>query len=102
MNKQAGEIVDLLKQYVQSLDQNAEIVLLFPQGKGINEDLQVYVLSPNKVDYGLEKEYLDAGYKVELKSGHSLSLYVYSKEDWHKQFINTPIYQRVNTEGIVI
>ncbi|MCU4176979.1 hypothetical protein [Carboxylicivirga sp. N1Y90] len=102
MNKQPGDITELLKEHVQSLDPYAEITLLFPQGKGRDEELQVYVLSPNRVDFGLEQKYLNARYQVELHSGHSLSLYVYSKEDWHKQFSNTPIYHKVNTEGIVL
>ncbi len=102
MNNKLGDISDLVKEHIQSLDHYAEVVLLFPQGKEANEEIIVYVLSPNKVDFGLEQQYLNAKYQVELKSGQSISLYVYSKEDWHKQFINTPIYQRVNAEGVVI
>lgn len=102
MNKQAEDISELVKEHIQSLDEYAEIVLLFPQGVGADEEILVYVLSPKKVDFGLEQQYLDARYQVELKSGQSLCLYIYSKEDWHKQFKNTPIYQRVNAEGVVV
>jgi len=100
MNTQITEITTLVKEYIQSLDPYAEVILLFPHEKGLKDEPQIYVLTPAKVDLSLEHQYLDARYQVELKSGQSLSLYTYSKEEWHKQFIDTPIYKRVHTEGI--
>ena len=100
MNKQLADISKLIKEHIQSLDPYAEVILLFPHGKGLNEEPQVYVLTPGKVDFSLEHQYLNARYQVELKSGQSLSLYTYSKEEWHKQFKDTPIYKKVHTEGI--
>jgi hypothetical protein len=102
MNKQNGDISELVKEHVQDLDPYAEVILLFPQGTGLHEDIQVYVLSNEKVDFRLEQQYLDAKYQVELKSGQSISLYIYSKVDWHKQFKDTPIYQKVSGEGVYL
>lgn len=100
MNKQTGDISELIKEHIQSLDPYAEIILLFPQGVGIHEEIQIYVLTNEKVDFRLEQQYMDARYKVELQSGQSFSLYIYAKEAWHQQFRDTPIYQRVHGEGI--
>lgn len=102
MKQLTGDISDLVKEHVQSLDPYAEVMLLFPEGIGMNEDIQIYVLTNEKVDFQLEQQYLDARYNVEFQSGKSVSLYIYSKEDWHKQFKDTPIYQKVNLEGVYI
>jgi len=100
MNKQAGDIIDLVKAHIQSIDPYAEVILLFPQGQRMNEDIQIYILTPEKVDFGVEQQYLNARYKVELESSQSFSIYIYSKGDWHKQFVDTPIYEQVANEGI--
>jgi len=102
MNKQAGEIAQLVKEHIQSLDPYADIVLLFPQKKELHEEIQVYILTTDKVDFSVEQQYLDARYKVEFQSSQSISLYIYSKKDWHQQFKDTPIYQRVASEGVVL
>lgn len=100
MNKQLTDLSKLVTEHIQSLDPYAEVILLVPHEEGFKEEPQVYVLTPDKVDISLEHQYLNARYQVELKSGQSLSLYTYSKEEWHKQFKDTPIYHKVHTEGI--
>ncbi|MBK3518062.1 hypothetical protein [Carboxylicivirga marina] len=102
MNKQKGDISELVKEYVQGLDPYAEVVLLFPQGVSMHEDIQIYVLTNEKVDFRLEQQYLDARYQVELQSAQSISLYIYAKEDWHKQLKDTPIYEKVSGEGVYL
>lgn len=102
MNKTSGDISDLIKAHIQALDPYAEVIILFPQGTGLHEEIQVYVFTNEKVDFSLEQQYMDARYKVEIHSGQSLSLYTYSKEEWHQQFSETPIYQRVHCEGVCL
>jgi len=102
MTKSAKDISELARVHIQGLNPHADIILLFPQEKTLNEDIQIFVLLPEKVDYGIEQQYLNARYQVELESGQSLSLYVYNKEDWHKQFQKTPIYQKLQNEGVVL
>lgn len=100
MKKQGADLTELVKTHIQSLDVYAEVILLYPNEGDFNKDVLVYVLTPEKVDLGLEQKYMDARYKVELKSGQSLSLYLYSKSNWHKQFKDTPIYHQVSTQGV--
>ena len=102
MSKASKDIITLVREHIQALDPYADIILLFPQGKSHHEEIQVFVLFPEKVDYGTEQQYMDARYKVELESGQSLSLYVYSKDNWHNQFKDTPIYDKVQNEGVVL
>ncbi|WP_430809461.1 MULTISPECIES: hypothetical protein [unclassified Carboxylicivirga] len=102
MKQLTGDISDLVKAHIQSLDPYAEVVLLFPQGTSMHEDIQIYVLTNEKVDFQLEQQYLDARYQIELQSAQSISLYIYSKENWHQQFKNTPIYHKVDVEGVYL
>lgn len=100
MSKQRGGLIEQLQKHVQSIDDKTEIILLFPQGKKLNEEIQLFVLVPEKVNINREKQFKEACYQVELATGQSITLYIYHKDNWNKQFINTPIYQRVQAEGI--
>ncbi|WP_439183434.1 hypothetical protein [Carboxylicivirga taeanensis] len=100
MSNQTGDITDFVKEHIQSLDPYAEIIVLLPKMGGVHEDIQVYVLTNEKVDFQLEQQYMDARYKAEMQAGQSFSLYIYAKEAWHQQFRDTPVYQRVHSEGI--
>lgn len=102
MDKVKKDISELIKEHIHSLNTEAEIILLFPQGKKIHEELQIFVFLPHKVSFSDEKQYLDSRYKVELESHQSVSIYIYYKENWHKQFKNTPVYQKVQSEGITL
>jgi len=100
MNKQLLAISKLATEYIQSLNPYAEVIFLFPSEDGPNEDPQIYVLTPDQVDYSVEHQYQHARYQVEVNSGQSVSLHIYHKEEWHQQFIDTPLYTKVHTEGI--
>jgi hypothetical protein len=102
MNKLYTDIAKLVNEHIQSLDPYAEVLILFPQMEDRNVEPTIYVLTPARVDYSLEKLYLNARYQVEHKSRQSLSLFIYNKEDWHKQFKDTPIYHQVHTEGVLV
>ncbi|GEM_PF-3282958 len=100
MNKQNGNIAELVKEHIQVLNPYAEVILLFPEINNTYKDIQIFVLTPEKVDFGVEQQYMDARYKVEFDSKQSMTLYIYSKVDWHNQFSETPIYYQVMTEGV--
>ncbi|WP_439185413.1 hypothetical protein [Carboxylicivirga taeanensis] len=102
MKKQAGDITELLKQHIQSIDEAAELILLFPQGKRHEEAIQIYVLTPDKVTFETEQAYFKACYQLELASTYNFSIYIYAKDKWHQQLKNTPIYQKVINEGIFL
>ena len=102
MNDRIGVLVDLLKEHVQIIDQYAEIVILEGSASGQNDEFEIYILTPNNVDYGLEQQYSSASIKVGLISHIELKVHVHSKEDWHKLFVDKAIYQKVNAEGLVL
>lgn len=102
MTKEQDEFTQVVKIHFQNIDKDAEIIMLAPQSHSFDKDTQLFVLTAEKVDFKLEKQMKDAGYKVELLTGQSILLYIYTKEEWHKQFKNTPIYKRVCIEGILL
>jgi hypothetical protein len=100
MKEQIEEFSELVKKHIQTIEPASEIILLFPQGKEQHEEIQIYILTPQKADFEQEQRYLKACYQVELASKQNLSIYIYTSENWHKQFVNTPIYRRITNEGI--
>jgi len=102
MNESSDDISELVRQHIQAIDYKAEVILLFPQGKSNDEEIQIYVLSPQKVDFETEQKYLKACYQVELASKLNLFIYNYSKEKWHQQLSVTPIYRKVSNEGSLL
>ncbi|WP_430811059.1 MULTISPECIES: hypothetical protein [unclassified Carboxylicivirga] len=102
MNEASDDISGIVKQHIQAIDLKAEVILLFPQGKSHKEEIQIYVLTPQKVDFETEQKYLKACYQVELASKLNLSIYIYFKEKWHQQLSGTPIYRKVSSEGILL
>lgn len=102
MNRKIGELVDLIKEQIQALDHYAELVLLEGSAPGQEDEFEIYIFTSNEVDYGIEQQYRDASVKVALLAEVALKLHVYSKEEWHKQHAETDIYQRVNSEGLML
>lgn len=102
MNKQEADFTELVKKHIQSIDETAEIMLLFPQGKRHEEAIQIYVLTAGKVTFETEQAYFKACYQLELASSYNFSIYIYAKDKWHQQLKSTPIYQKVTNEGIFL
>ncbi|MGQ1787507.1 hypothetical protein [Saccharicrinis sp. GN24d3] len=98
MNKTKEQI----KQHIQALEPQAQLRLLVPSQTNTKEDWRLYVLTDGKIDLTKEKQLLDACYKIELETGQSVSMFVYSRKDWHKQLKNTPIYQQVMKNAEVL
>ncbi|MBK3518251.1 hypothetical protein [Carboxylicivirga marina] len=102
MNNEDSRISVLVNLHLRALNKKAELVMLSLHIKPVQDDMQIFVLTPEKLDFHLEQQYQDAKYKLELQSGKSISVYIYHQHDWHQQFANTPIYKKVQEEGIRI
>jgi hypothetical protein len=102
MKKKAEDITELVKACIQSIDEAAELILLFPQGKRHEEAIQIYVLTAGKVSFATEQAYFKACYQLELASTYNFSIYIYANDKWHQQLKGTPIYQKVINEGILL
>jgi len=52
------------------------------------------------VDRGTEREYRNKVFEVELETGHPISTFVFSKQDWESTYSITPFYQNIQKEGV--
>lgn len=102
MNNLSTDISGLVREHIQTLDPYADIILLFPPGSNHREEIQIFVLTPGEVNYAIEQQYLNASYNIRQHTVLPLSLHVYSKAGWHKNCVDTPVYIKVQNEGLVI
>lgn len=96
------EISGIVREYIQALDAYANVMLLLPMDAKENEEIQIYVLTPDDVSYGMEQEFTNACNKAQAKLNVALSINVFSKQDWHGSMSSSPLYDRVSKEGIVL
>lgn len=92
-----------IRQAVQSVDPEAETILYGSRARGdekSDSDWDILVLTRYPVDLATEQQFRDKIYDLELETGEPLSIFVYSKEDWHKNKRITPFYHNVVEEGV--
>jgi len=95
----------LIKQHVAELDPNADVVLYGSRARGddhIDSDWDILVLTDSQSDIHSERRFRHKLYDLELETGESFSVLVYSKHDWHKRQNITPFYRNVSREGLQI
>ena len=95
----------LIKQRVSELDPTAEVILYGSRARGddnFDSDWDILILIENRSDIAIERKYRNKLYDLELETGESFSVFVYSKHDWHKRQYITPFYKNVSREGLQI
>ncbi|MDP3432402.1 MAG: nucleotidyltransferase domain-containing protein [Bacteroidota bacterium] len=101
-----SEILDRIRNGIIQHDPKAEIFLFGSRARGDNRkdsDWDILVISPNeKITFDYESELRDPIIELELDSGESISLLVYSKNDWIKKQAISPLFTNVSKEGIRI
>lgn len=103
MNKKTKDIAQVIRQYVNSIDPTAEVILYGSRARGdarIDSDWDILVLTDEQADLMTERKFRDKLYDLELETGESLSVFVYSKNDWHSKQRISPFYHNVIGEGI--
>jgi predicted nucleotidyltransferase len=103
MNKKTKDIAQVIRQYVNSIDPTAEVILYGSRARGdarTDSDWDILVLTDEQADLMTERKFRDKLYDLELETGESLSVFVYSKNDWHSKQRISPFYHNVIGEGI--
>lgn len=103
MNKKSRDIAQIIRQYVISVDRTAEVILYGSRARGDerkDSDWDILILTDGQADLNVERKFRDKLYDLELETGESLSVFVYSKNDWHSKQRISPFYQNVIEEGI--
>lgn len=100
------EIIRQIKQIVKETDESATVILYGSRARGDarqDSDWDVLVLLDKpEVSIKEEQVFRHRLYALELKIGEPISTYVQSKKDWNSKFRQTPLYQRIQQEGIVL
>lgn len=105
MKPKTQHISQLIRQYVNSVDPETEVILYGSRARGdarSDSDWDILLLTSNSVNIELERKYRDKLYDLELDTGESISLFIYSKDDWQTRQRITPFYQSVTQEGMRI
>jgi predicted nucleotidyltransferase len=101
-----NDLLKKIKHGIKTLEPNAEVYLYGSRARGDyrkGSDWNILVISPkDKITFEFERELHNHIYEIELESGEVISLLVYSKSDWLKKRIISPLFSNVRNEGIRI
>jgi len=105
MKSKTKHISKLIRNYVSSIDPNAEIILYGSRARGderTDSDWDILILTDNSINLQIERKFRDKLYDLELETGEPFSVFAYSKNDWKTRQRITPFYQNETREGILI
>ncbi|MCD4736400.1 MAG: nucleotidyltransferase domain-containing protein [Bacteroidales bacterium] len=105
MKAKTQHISQLIRHYINAIDPKAEVILYGSRARGDerpDSDWDILVLTDYSVDLIIERKFRDKLYDLELETGESLSMFVYSKNDWRTKQRITPFYENVTQEGVRI
>ena len=105
MKAKTKKITSLIRNYVNQIDPEAEVILYGSRARGDEReysDWDILILTNYPTDLKTECMFRDKLYELELETCESFSVFAYSKKDWHSRQKITPFYQNVNTEGVAI
>ena len=99
-----NEILNRISQSIHHNDPNAEAFLFGSRARGDNRndsDWDILILiNSNKVTNEIDDIFRDELYRIELETGQIISTFVYPKNDWNTNLVFSPLYKKVNLEGI--
>ena len=105
MEKTKSQIRRLIREYVNSVDSKAEVILYGSRARGderADSDWDILILTDYPVDLATEEKFRDKLYDLELEIDEPLSVFIYSKNEWKRRQRITPFYKNVNKEGIAL
>lgn len=104
MNK--ASIQNKIRRTIHKKDPKAIAYLFGSRARGDfrpDSDWDVLILvDGNKVTIEIEDNFRDELYDIELESGQIISTFIYPKKYWRNMLANTPLYNSVSREGILL
>lgn len=103
MKKKTQHIAGLIKNCINEIDPSATVFLYGSRARGDerkDSDWDILILTDYPANLEVERKFRDKLYDLELETGESFSIFVYSKYDWKTKQKITPYYQNVVSEGI--
>ena len=99
-----NEIKNRITDIVHKKDSNAEVILFGSRARDNNKpdsDWDVLILVDDlKITNEIEDKFRNELYDVEIESGQSISILIYSKQFWNNTLIYSPLYKNIQAEGI--
>jgi len=105
MKRKTKYISQLIRTCVNSIDNNAEVILYGSRARGDerkDSDWDILILTDYSVDPSQERRFRDKLYDLELETGEPFSVFVYSKNEWQTKQRITPFFFNVTHEGIIL
>jgi predicted nucleotidyltransferase len=103
MKKTKSQIQRMIREYVNSVDSKAEVILYGSRARGderADSDWDILILTDYSIDLATEEKFRDKLYDLELEIDEPFSVFIYSKNEWKRRQRITPFYRNVNKEGI--
>jgi uncharacterized protein len=103
MQRKTQYIGRLIRKKVNSVDENAEVILYGSRARGDehpDSDWDILILTDYPANLNVEQKFRNHLYELELETGEVFSIFVYSKNNWSSKQRITPFYQNVTQEGI--
>jgi predicted nucleotidyltransferase len=101
--KQKEEILAKIKELIQKVEPNSEIILFGSRARGDereDSDWDLLILIPSSANLKEEQKFRHKLFELELQYGLAISTFVHSKKDWENKHRITPLYQNIKQEGI--
>ena len=105
MKRRTQHISKMIRNYVNALDPEAEVILYGSRARGderADSDWDILILTNYVADLMTERKFRDKLYDLELETGEVFSVFVYSKNDWLTKQRISPFFHNVTQEGVPI
>ncbi len=105
MDKTSEHISKLISSNIAEIDPAAQVILYGSRARGDarkDSDWDILVLTDYPVDLKKESLFRDHLYELEIQTGESLSLFVYSLADWNTKQRISPFYQNISNQGLLL
>lgn len=105
MDERQIEILAKIKQYVQQIDGQSEVILFGSRARGDNRkdsDWDILILTTQPSNLKVEQKYRHKLLELEIEYGEAFSTFVYAKSEWNQKYAITPFYQQIQKDGLRI
>ncbi len=105
MKDKTKYISSLIKKSVLEIEPSSEVILYGSRARGderSDSDWDIIVLTNLDADIETERKFRHKLYDLELETGESFSVFVYSKHNWQNIQKITPFFRNVTAEGLRI